>query len=152
MQIHNQIRYWLTSHNPHVGPALFDWDVYLPADELSEDEKPRAGDQIMIYEQQSGDVAGTGKRVAGGCGGIRAVAEVVGPWRTRTGPTKFGDESPCQKHDYDGFVPRADVNCVLRYAEDHNFHGFAGGLGLMEISEDQFQELYRFFKSNPRCC
>jgi len=144
-----EVQYWLTSHNPHVGSALFDWNLYLRPKDVSPNTTPRKGDRAMIYEQASGEV--DGKQQNCGRGGIVVVTDILDGWKPRTSNLVFSLEAACDLYpDSEGFVPRVDSNVVLGFAPTYTMIGFGANTGLLRISKDQFDRLFAIFKANKR--
>jgi len=139
----DEIQYWLTSHNPHVGSAVSDWNLYLRPGDVSPDRTPRKGDRAMIYEQAS--------RQDCGRGGIVVVTSVLDTWKQRTSNSVFGLEATCDPSpDFEGFVPRVDSNVVMGFAPTYKMFGFGANTALLRISKDQFDRLFAIFKANMR--
>lgn len=141
--------FWLTSHNPHVGSALCDFNLYARPRDISSLPVPHRGDKVFIYEQTYGEI--DGKHASGGRGGIVPATEVVSDgWRDRKTSSDFTKEAVCAAGDPDGFVPLDAMGAPLGHAGRFPIFGLNGGRGLMTMTEQQYEELFSIFKSNPR--
>jgi hypothetical protein len=58
---------------------------------------------------------------------------------------------PTRDLDKNGFVPRRELNEVLEYKPNYNLRGFGmRGSGVKELTEEQYNELYRRFRRSRR--
>lgn len=139
-------QYWLTTHNPHVGSAKDDWNLYLREDDRNDEREPKPGDKVLIYEQGRGEV--DGRTVYGGKLGIVAVADVKARWRTRKTDSKFVLEAVCGNHDFAGYVPLHEIGPAMHGTGKFSARALAR-FGIRRIDKRQFDDLYRLFKSRP---
>ena len=131
------MRYWLTTHwPPYEDEHSSQCHIYLKDEHGSTGQNIRPGDQVLIFETQSGKAhRNAHARRKRGQRGIVAIGEV----------TTELQESGLRREDYDdgtsihwhwhartrsisdnGFVPWQEVNRVLGYSGNYNMRGFGG--------------------------
>jgi hypothetical protein len=153
-------RYWLTTHWPPQKPNPIDpFHIHIQ-DRFKKDLKDlQKGDKILFYEFKSGpnvvnDRGEILKRRERGREGVVCEADLATDIQPRPNyvPERFegkGVRNFCWEAFTEnrrfGFVPKAEVNRVLRYAAEYTLQGFNGGRGIKEISPEQYAELHALF-------
>lgn len=162
------MNYWLTTHwPPRIGddPSGFEFGVWI-SDRCKKIGKDlHIGDQVLIYESRSGRTEvydkpdGSTEYIGCQTGkeGIISVCETTTDVYElkNSKPSKYanGSEVWWRWHaelkllSRSGFVPRKEINKILRYKSNYNFRGFGNmHSGLKNINKDEFNTLVDIFK------
>lgn len=159
------MRYWLTTQWPHrEGDKDRSHEgVFVVDGRERAGESLAPDDYVLIYEAQSGpteirqEVGQPPKQLPcySGRGGIVSIVQTTTALQSRRVECERYDDGTEKLWSWfaatkpvtsNGFVDRKDVNRVLGYKGNYNFHGFGqGSSGLKEITATQFEELRVLF-------
>lgn len=163
------MNYWMTTHWPprEDDPDNVASGVWVPDGREIAGSDLETGDFVLIYQARSGRTElrrapdGTVDRVRclKGAGCIIAIAKVKERLfeDPESRPTDYTDGTriwwrwfaPIDVLSRSGFVPRAELNNVLGYAQSYSFRGFGHyHSGLKKISAEQYYALTDLFRNN----
>lgn len=165
------MRYWITTHwaPEEDDESTTPRGVWVPDGREKAGANLRSGDAVLIYQAASGPAVlregedGADERIGRriGKGGIVLVAQACDKLRPNGAeePTRYvgrrpiwwrwhADTAPVSRN---GFVSVDELKKILAYSPGYRMRGFGDyNSGLKEISEAQYTELVRIFRSRAR--
>lgn len=157
---------WVTTHWPPEVGEQADYGIYLFEGNQKVGSDIRPGDRVWIYESKGGrkivrksaDGSEYRRSRHKGKEGVIALAEIVTELRDIGDlPEKYDDGTERWWHwkadtrliNQSGFVPRQELNVILRYKRNNYLRGFGDqNSGLKRISEDVHQKILQVFNQN----